>query len=138
MLFRYMPRVYVAYVSTSLPVTRKTTLQARYFLGIALRKQLRYAEAATHLEKALEAANEAGDSIKDEVWREMAACKYSWWLQEATVRRDKQDRLKGRLNLFMDAYYMANSSVCCHQVSCATVCLCRQVPECLTALSLLE
>jgi hypothetical protein len=105
-------RVYVACIHTTALVICETALQASYFLGIALRKQLRYAEAASHLEKALEATYESGDSIKDEVWREVAACKHSWWLQEATARRDKQIRLKGRLKLFMDAYYLTNSSVC--------------------------
>ena len=77
-------------------------VQASYLLGIALRKQLRYAEASKYLDKALEAANEAGDAIKDEVWREVAACKFSWWEQGSIVREDKQARLRHRLQAFMD------------------------------------
>ena len=75
--------------------------QANYYLGISLRKQLRYAEATGHLDLALAAANESGDTIKDDIWREVAACTYSWWQQRATVRRDKATRLRPRLQSFM-------------------------------------
>ena len=61
-------------------------MQANYFRGMALRKQLRYAEAARHLDRALDAAQKAGDGIQDEIWREVAACSFSWWQQASQVR----------------------------------------------------
>jgi hypothetical protein len=85
--------------------------QASYFLGIALRKQLKYVEASQHLNRALDVALQAGDTIKDEIWRELAACMYTWWQQESIIRRDKQTRLRERLTSMLDAHYRANKTV---------------------------
>ena len=110
-------------------------MQASYFLGIALRKQLKYAEAAKHLDRALEAANEAGDAIKDEIWREVAACKYSRWQQESTVREDKQARLKMRLKMLLDSYYQGDQASVRFHCCCVSIgagcshCLCSRFSQ---------
>ena len=47
--------------------------------------------------QALEQACESGDSIKDEIWREMAGAKYRAWEGLSTQRRHDRRRLQGRL-----------------------------------------
>jgi hypothetical protein len=42
----------------------------------------------------------------------MAAGRYEWWQQEAQIRMDKRERLKGRLKLFMESHYASNPGVC--------------------------
>lgn len=73
---------------------------------------MRYKDSCKHLEKALSAAFEVQDSIKDSIWRELAACKHAFWEQQATVRQDKRERLLHRMDIFMDAYFLANPEVC--------------------------
>jgi hypothetical protein len=80
-------------------------------LGVALQKQLKYVEASRHLDRAYESATEVGDSIKDEIWREIAACRYAWWHQEAQIRSDKRERLKRRLAEYTHVYYSSNPGV---------------------------
>lgn len=65
-----------------------------------------------HLEKALSQAFETQDSIKDSIWRELAACKLAFWEQQATVREDKRQRLRTRMGMIMDAYFLAHPEVC--------------------------
>lgn len=87
-------------------------LQASYQLGLALRHQLRHGESVIALERALDAARASGDSIKDEIWRELAACKLAQWEQASTVRRDKRERLQARLADMIELYYKQNKTVC--------------------------
>lgn len=47
--------------------------------------------------QALEQARESGDSIKDEIWREMAGAKYRQWEGLSTERRHDRRRLQARL-----------------------------------------
>jgi hypothetical protein len=47
----------------------RDNLKAHYLLGIAQRELHDLDDAITHLSKALDAAREQGDSIKDEVGR---------------------------------------------------------------------
>jgi STIP1 family protein 1 len=42
-------------------------MKAHYLMGIGLREQQQLAQGMLHLQKALEAAREKGDSIKDEM-----------------------------------------------------------------------
>ena len=88
-----------------------SALQGHYCLGVSLRHQIRYKDSCMHLEKALSAAFEVQDSIKDSIWRELAACKHAFWVQQSTVRGDKRERLRSRMAAFMDAYFLANPSV---------------------------
>eukprot|EP00775_Hariotina_reticulata_P008220 gene8220-8412_t len=55
---------------TALSLSRDN-LKAHYLLGIAQRELHNLDVAITHLGKALDAAREQGDSIKDEIWREL-------------------------------------------------------------------
>lgn len=93
-------------------VKRVRHLQANFFLGVAYRHQLRYSEACICLDKALEAAREQNDAIKDEIWREIAACKHAWWEQESQQRADKRDRLQARLLAMMDFWDSHRAEVC--------------------------
>ena len=86
-------------------------VQACYLLGLALRKQFKFAESSRYLGIALEAAYEARDSIRDDIWREVAACKFAWWSVQSQVRRDKRARLQRRLHAMMDEHYRACPSV---------------------------
>jgi hypothetical protein len=99
-------------------------MQGHYCLGVALRHQVRYKDSCMHLEKALSAAFEVQDSIKDSIWRELAACKHAFWEQQATVRADKRQRLQTRMGMFMDFYFSAHPDVCFAAFSpCLTVCV---------------
>jgi STIP1 family protein 1 len=44
-----------------------SSMKAHYLLGIGLREQQQLSQGISHLQKALEAAREKGDSIKDEM-----------------------------------------------------------------------
>ncbi|KAF5839133.1 hypothetical protein DUNSADRAFT_1531 [Dunaliella salina] len=76
-----------------------------YLLGSALR--LRGVDllptAARHLRRALEAARQKGDAIKDEIWAELAACNYEQWQQEAMLRSAKTAQLREQLNKWLSA-----------------------------------
>lgn len=86
-------------------------VQASYLLGLSLRKQIKLAEASKHLEIALDAAYEAQDSIRDEIWRELAACKYAWWSSRAQVRANRRARMQTRLRSILEEHYKACPSV---------------------------
>jgi STIP1 family protein 1 len=79
-------------------------LQAHYLLGVAQRElggQL--SEAISHLSKALEQAREKGDSIKDEIWRELARAKYQQWQQDSQSRTATAAALKQQLQSMLQA-----------------------------------
>jgi hypothetical protein len=86
-------------------------MQANYCLGVSLRNQIRYEDSCAHLEKALSAAHEVQDSIKDQIWRELAACKHLLWQQEVSMRERQRERMKLRLKAYMDCYFKAHPDV---------------------------
>ncbi|CAD7697015.1 unnamed protein product [Ostreobium quekettii] len=72
--------------------------KAHYFLGQALEQQNAYTEAVSHLAKALETAREKDDSIKDEIWKELARIKYGAWQQQAAARAAERAMLRQQLD----------------------------------------
>jgi STIP1 family protein 1 len=83
---------------------RSGCLQAHYLLGVAQRElggQL--PQAISHLSKALEQAREKGDSIKDEIWRELARAKYQQWQQDSQARTATAAALKQQLQSMLQA-----------------------------------
>mmetsp|Transcript_1914 Transcript_1914/g.5693 ORF Transcript_1914/g.5693 Transcript_1914/m.5693 type:complete len:318 (+) Transcript_1914:99-1052(+) len=72
-------------------------LKAHYYLGLALKKSGDLQGSVNHLTRALEQARESGDSIKDEIWRELASAKYQSWEQHSAQRRHDRARLRARL-----------------------------------------
>eukprot|EP00803_Ostreobium_quekettii_P002970 evm.model.scf_1194EXC.4 EVM.evm.TU.scf_1194EXC.4 scf_1194EXC:20073-25132(-) len=72
--------------------------KAHYFLGQALEQQNFHVEAVSHLTKALEAASEKEDSIKDEIWKELARIKHSAWQQQAATRASERALLRQQLD----------------------------------------
>lgn len=72
-------------------------MKAHYYLGFALRETGQLADAIQHLTKALEQARSSGDSIKDEIWRELADAKYRRWEHESAERTAQRDVLWRRL-----------------------------------------
>mmetsp|Transcript_7511 Transcript_7511/g.19988 ORF Transcript_7511/g.19988 Transcript_7511/m.19988 type:complete len:278 (-) Transcript_7511:649-1482(-) len=83
----------------------RDSLKGNYLLGSALR--LKGVDllpiAARHLRRALEAARQKGDAIKDEIWAELAACNYELWQQEAMLRSAKMAQLREQLNRWLSA-----------------------------------
>jgi STIP1 family protein 1 len=73
-------------------------------LGVAQRELgCQLSEAISHLSKALEQAREQGDSIKDEIWRELARAKYLQWQQDSAARNAAAAALKQQLQLMLQA-----------------------------------
>eukprot|EP00892_Ulva_mutabilis_P011858 jgi/Ulvmu1/9044/UM005_0137.1 len=83
-------------------------IKAYYLLGVALRHTDEFAEACKHLERALDAAIKEQDVIKDEIWRELAACKYAQWQHSAEARRVERASFRRRLQAFMDSHFAAH------------------------------
>lgn len=75
----------------------KDLMKGHYLAGLAAGKTGQYERATQHLRKALEAAREANDSIKDEIWRELASARYSAWQAESTARRVAHGELRKQL-----------------------------------------
>lgn len=74
-----------------------SSLKAHYYLGLALRQSSDLPGSISHLTKALEQARESGDSIKDEIWRELATAKYRNWEQVTSQRQADHETLKKAL-----------------------------------------
>ncbi|KAK9831989.1 hypothetical protein WJX81_006731 [Elliptochloris bilobata] len=72
-------------------------MKAHFFMGQALLEQGELLDATPHLSKALELARQSGDTIKEQIWRELAKAKYRKWQLEATARQEEQRALAGRL-----------------------------------------
>lgn len=64
---------------------------------MAYRHQLHFREAVVCLDNALDSAREKDDDIKDEIWREIATCKYAWWQRDATLRQERRDQFAERM-----------------------------------------
>lgn len=93
------------------PQQARAVVQAYYLLGVSLRYLERHEESCKHLERALEGAIEERDAIKDEIWRELAACKYARWQLQADERRGQRARFRKRLETFMDSHFGAHPEV---------------------------
>ena len=89
------------------PLTLSLLPQANYLAGLAFLQRLQYESAVRHLSKALEAAREANDSIKDDIWRELAKAKYAQWQQDSDRRRRMLEDLKGQLSSSQQVYTRA-------------------------------
>jgi hypothetical protein len=57
--------------------------------------------------QALEQAREKGDTIKDEIWRELARAKYTLWQLRSSQRREQQQQLRQQLGQLMAAQLAA-------------------------------
>lgn len=73
-------------------------MKAHYLMGIGLRELQQLSDSVTHLTKALEAAREKGDTIKDDIWRELAKTKYAAWQRDSRQRTAAAKALKGHLD----------------------------------------
>ncbi|WIA10610.1 hypothetical protein OEZ85_010792 [Tetradesmus obliquus] len=78
-------------------------MKAHYLLGVAQREIGQLSEGISHLSKALEQAREKGDSIKDEIWRELARTKYQQWQQDSQARTATVAALKQQLQSMLQA-----------------------------------
>eukprot|EP00877_Chromochloris_zofingiensis_P003028 jgi/Chrzof1/12726/Cz07g05110.t1 len=77
-------------------------MKAHYLLGVSLRHQSCLHEAVSHLSRALEAARQKDDAIKDEIWRELAKAKYAAWQADSAERNAEAAALKQRLRSLLD------------------------------------
>ena len=89
------------------PLTLSLLPQANYLAGLAFLQRLQYESAVRHLSKAREAARESNDSIKDDIWRELAKAKYAQWQQDSDRRRRMLEDLKGQLSSSQQVYTRA-------------------------------
>ena len=89
------------------PLTLSLLPQANYLAGLAFLQRLQYESAVRHLSMALEAARVANDSIKDDIWRELAKAKYAQWQQDSDRRRRMLEDLKGQLSSSQQVYTRA-------------------------------
>lgn len=81
-------------------------MKAHYLLGVAQRELSNLQGSITHLSKALEAAREQGDSIKDEIWRELAKAKYAAWQQDSKQRSQQAEVLKQQFDALLKTQWM--------------------------------
>ncbi|CAK0784570.1 hypothetical protein CVIRNUC_007774 [Coccomyxa viridis] len=84
------------------------SMKGNYLLGQALREKGSLAEGIRHLVKALELAREQGDSIKDQIWRELAKARYSMWQMESKARHMEQSSLLERLQQLLHQSLQSN------------------------------
>lgn len=69
-------------------------MKANYLAGLAHLQLTDYETGIRHLSKALEQAREANDSIKDNIWRELAQAKYTQWQHDSAQRKARLESLK--------------------------------------------
>lgn len=86
-------------------------MKAHYLLGVAQRELGNQQEAITHLGKALEAARQQGDSIKDEIWREFAKAKYATWLQDSKQRSQQAEAVKQQLDSWLRSQWSQGCAI---------------------------
>lgn len=91
--------------TTALSLNRDL-MKAHYLLGVAQRELCNLQNAITHLSKALEAAREQGDSIKDEIWRELAKAKYAAWQRDSKQRSEQAEALKLQFEALLRTQWM--------------------------------
>jgi STIP1 family protein 1 len=87
-------------------------MKGHYYLGFALREIGDLPEAIQHLTKALELARSSGDSIKDEIWRELAGAKYRAWEDESAQRTAERRALRRRLDAALEALQLSEREDC--------------------------
>ncbi|GFR45744.1 hypothetical protein Agub_g7160, partial [Astrephomene gubernaculifera] len=75
----------------------RDAMKAHYLMGLALGARGAHEGSMKHLRKALDAAREANDSIKDEIWRELATANYQHWQSESAARREQHALLRRQL-----------------------------------------
>lgn len=75
------------------------SIKGHYYLGLAMQHQLppRLQQAAKHLHKAMEHARQQGDTIKDNIWKELAKVKFALWEHEHAERAAAYQALHSRL-----------------------------------------
>jgi STIP1 family protein 1 len=72
-------------------------LKAHYVLGVALSQQGNHPQGISHLQKALEAAREQEDKIKDEIWKELARAKLQQYQADSAARKQQAASLQQQL-----------------------------------------
>eukprot|EP00878_Enallax_costatus_P031599 GHUV01034560.1.p1 GENE.GHUV01034560.1~~GHUV01034560.1.p1 ORF type:complete len:242 (+),score=78.89 GHUV01034560.1:274-999(+) len=96
----------VAQDATTALSHNRDLMKAHYLLGVARRELRDVQQAITHLSKALEAAREQGDSIKDEIWRELAKAKYAAWQQDSKQRSAQAEAVKQQLDSLLRSQWL--------------------------------
>ncbi|GLC75485.1 hypothetical protein PLESTF_001642900 [Pleodorina starrii] len=81
----------------SLGPGEREAMKGHYLLGLAMGAREQHEKSTFHLRKALDAAREANDSIKDEIWRELATANYQQWETQSAARRAQSKALRGQL-----------------------------------------
>ncbi|KAG2491535.1 hypothetical protein HYH03_010106 [Edaphochlamys debaryana] len=83
--------------------SERDAMKGHYLLGLAMAAGGQHARSKQHLRKALDAAREANDSIKDEIWRELASANYLLWQAESTARRIRHGDMRKELAALLAA-----------------------------------
>lgn len=75
------------------------SIKGHYYVGLALQHHLppQLSQASQHLHKAMELARQQGDTIKDDIWKELAKVKYAMWEHAHAERRVLHEALRMRL-----------------------------------------
>eukprot|EP00250_Pteridium_aquilinum_P001274 c11484_g1_i1 orf=823-1758(+) len=79
---------------TALEIDR-SSLKARYMLGLALLQKNQSSEAIKQLEKALELSSGGASDMVEVIWLEVAKARYTEWEKAAVPRQQKQKELRG-------------------------------------------
>ncbi|KXZ46538.1 hypothetical protein GPECTOR_42g745 [Gonium pectorale] len=75
----------------------REAMKGHYLMGLATGARGDHERSTQHLRKALDAAREANDAIKDEIWRELATANYQHWQAESGARRASHAALRRQL-----------------------------------------
>ena len=71
--------------------------------------------------QALEGARQKNDSIKDEIWHELAQVQYLCWQQESAAALDRQERLQIRMQQMLQ--HQHSHELATQVLSCLSACL---------------
>ncbi|GIL87982.1 hypothetical protein Vretimale_6359 [Volvox reticuliferus] len=75
----------------------REAMKGHYLMGLAMGAKMKHDKSTHHLQKALDAAREANDSIKDEIWRELATANFQRWQLQSDARRAQAKQLQRQL-----------------------------------------
>ncbi|GIL65313.1 hypothetical protein Vafri_19119 [Volvox africanus] len=75
----------------------REAMKGHYLVGLAMGAKGLHDKSTHHLQKALDAAREANDSIKDEIWRELATANFQRWQLQSETRRAQAKHLRRQL-----------------------------------------
>ncbi|GLI66757.1 hypothetical protein VaNZ11_010723 [Volvox africanus] len=75
----------------------REAMKGHYLVGLAMGAKGLHDKSTYHLQKALDAAREANDLIKDEIWRELATANFQRWQLQSEARRAQAKRLRRQL-----------------------------------------